>query len=36
MRRFLKLLVIGILFYPPLLFGEEKLLTILHTMDKNG
>jgi 5'-nucleotidase/UDP-sugar diphosphatase len=33
MRRFLKLLVIGILFYPTLLFGEEKLLTILHTND---
>ena len=33
MRRFLKLLVMGILFYPTLLFGEEKLLTIIHTND---
>ena len=33
MKRFLKLLVIGILFYPTLLFGEEKLLTIIHTND---
>jgi 5'-nucleotidase len=33
MDRFLKLLVIGILFYPTLLFGDEKLLTILHTND---
>ena len=33
MKRFLKLLVIGILFYPTLLFGEEKLLTIIHSND---
>jgi hypothetical protein len=33
MKRFLKLLVIGILLYPALLFGEEKLLTIIHTTE---
>jgi len=33
MKRFLKLLVIGILVYPTFLFGEEKLLTIIHTND---
>lgn len=33
MKRFLKLLVIGILVYPTFLFGEEKLVTIIHTND---
>jgi 5'-nucleotidase len=33
MKRFLPLLTVAILLYPALLFGEEKLLTILHTND---
>ena len=33
MKRFLRILVIGILLYPTILLGEEKLLTILHTND---
>jgi 5'-nucleotidase/UDP-sugar diphosphatase len=33
MRRISRILVIAILLYPTLLFGEEKLLTILHTND---
>ena len=33
MKGFLRILVISIVLYPPLLLGEEKLLTILHTND---
>jgi len=33
MRRISRILAIGILLYPALLFGEEKLLTIFHTND---
>jgi len=33
MRRILRILVIAILLYPAILFGEEKLLTIIHTND---
>ena len=33
MRRISRILVIAILLYPALLFGEEKLLTIIHTND---
>lgn len=33
MKRFLQILVIGVILYPTLLLGEEKLLTILHTND---
>jgi 5'-nucleotidase len=33
MRRITRILVIAILLYPALLFGEEKLLTIIHTND---
>jgi hypothetical protein len=36
MRRISRILVIAVLLYPALLFAEEKLLTIIHTMDKNG
>jgi 5'-nucleotidase/UDP-sugar diphosphatase len=33
MSRILRILVVAILLYPTLLFGEEKLLTIIHTND---
>ena len=33
MRRISRILAIAILLYPTLLFGEEKLLTIIHTND---
>jgi 5'-nucleotidase/UDP-sugar diphosphatase len=33
MSRILRILVVAILLYPALLFGEEKLLTIIHTND---
>ena len=33
MRRISRILAIGILLYPALLFAEEKLLTIIHTND---
>jgi 5'-nucleotidase len=33
MRRITRSLVIAILLYPALLFGEEKLLTVIHTND---
>ena len=33
MSRISRILVIAILLYPALLFGEEKLLTIIHTND---
>ncbi len=36
MRRISRILIIAILLYAALLFGEEKLLTIIHTMDRNG
>jgi hypothetical protein len=33
MSRISRILVVAILLYPTLLFGEEKLLTIIHTND---
>jgi len=33
MKKFLRIFIISIILYPSLLFGEEKLLTILHTND---